>query len=115
MPDCSFVVTTFSRHSWPLQRIATRVMSIVTVLRLLGRRLLRTTRRVLGYGMAVEGVGILVPRVTQLIAIRTPRLGGREAAVRESHSLRHSGRSWRLTYVLSARRVAESGVANGCN
>jgi hypothetical protein len=29
MPDCSLVVTTFSRHSWPLQRIATRVTSIV--------------------------------------------------------------------------------------
>src|SRR6266851_4977366 len=30
MPDCSLVVTTFSKHSWPLQRIATRVTSIVT-------------------------------------------------------------------------------------
>jgi hypothetical protein len=30
MPDCSLVVTTFSRHSWLLQRIATRVTSIVT-------------------------------------------------------------------------------------
>ena|SRR5258708_37502862 len=30
MPDCSLVVTTFSRHSWPLQRTATRVTSMVT-------------------------------------------------------------------------------------
>src|SRR5258705_11538403 len=30
MPDCSLVVTTFSRHSWLLQRIATRVTSMVT-------------------------------------------------------------------------------------
>jgi hypothetical protein len=28
MPDCSLVVTTFSIHSWPLQRTATRVTSI---------------------------------------------------------------------------------------
>jgi hypothetical protein len=31
MPDCSLVVTTFSRHSWLLQRIATRVTSMVTL------------------------------------------------------------------------------------
>src|ERR1700678_2941 len=30
MPDCSLVVTTFSRHSGPLQRTATRVTSMVT-------------------------------------------------------------------------------------
>src|SRR6266702_4078813 len=30
MPDCSLLVTTFSRHSWLLQRIATRVISILT-------------------------------------------------------------------------------------
>src|SRR3954470_23340165 len=30
IPDCSLVVTTFSRHSWLLQRIATRVTSMVT-------------------------------------------------------------------------------------
>src|ERR1700687_544621 len=30
MPDCSLVVTIFSRHSWPLQRIATRVISTAT-------------------------------------------------------------------------------------
>src|SRR6202158_949739 len=30
MPDCSLVERIFSRHSWPLQRIATRVISIVT-------------------------------------------------------------------------------------
>ena len=29
MPDCSLVVTIFSRHSWLLQRMATRVTSIV--------------------------------------------------------------------------------------
>jgi hypothetical protein len=28
--DCSLVVTTFSKQTWPLQRIATRVISIVT-------------------------------------------------------------------------------------
>ena len=30
IPDCSLVVTTFSKHSWPLQRIATRVTSMAT-------------------------------------------------------------------------------------
>src|SRR5712691_10713469 len=30
MPDCSLVVTIFSRQSWPLQRRATRVTSMVT-------------------------------------------------------------------------------------
>ena len=30
MPDCSLVVTTFSKQSWPLQRTATRVMSMVS-------------------------------------------------------------------------------------
>jgi hypothetical protein len=30
MLDCSLVVTTFSRHSWPLQRIATSVTSMMT-------------------------------------------------------------------------------------
>jgi hypothetical protein len=30
IPDCSLVVTTFSKHSGPLQRIATRVISTVT-------------------------------------------------------------------------------------
>ena len=38
IPDCSLVVTTFSRHSWLLQRIATRVTSMVT-------SMLRNTRR----------------------------------------------------------------------
>ena len=30
IPDISLLVTTFSRQSWPLQRIATRVTSMVT-------------------------------------------------------------------------------------
>src|SRR5580704_13878388 len=30
IPDCSLLVTTFSRHSWPLQRTATRVTSMVS-------------------------------------------------------------------------------------
>src|SRR5665213_2015203 len=30
IPDCSLLVTTFSRHSWPLQRTATRVTSMAT-------------------------------------------------------------------------------------
>src|ERR1700688_1037808 len=29
MPDCSLLVTTLSKHSWPLQRIATRVTSMM--------------------------------------------------------------------------------------
>ena len=78
-------------------------------------RLLRATGRKFGYGMAVEWIGILVLRVAQLIAIRTPPLGCPKAAVRESHSFRHSGRNWHLASVLNARRVPESGVANECN
>src|SRR5258708_227523 len=30
IPDCSLLVTTFSRQSWPLQRTATRVTSMMS-------------------------------------------------------------------------------------
>jgi hypothetical protein len=63
--------------------------------------------------MRVEWVGILVPWVTPLTAIRTPRFGCREVARRESHSFSRR-RCWQLTSVFSTR-VAKSSIAHRCN
>jgi hypothetical protein len=42
MPDCSLLVTTFSIQSWPLQRMATRVTSMVAFIAWKNTRLLST-------------------------------------------------------------------------
>jgi hypothetical protein len=63
----------------------------------------------------VEWVGIFVPWITQLAAIRTIRFGCREAAGRKSHLFGHSGRCWQLTSVYSTRGLAKTSIANRCN
>jgi hypothetical protein len=63
----------------------------------------------------VEWVGIFVPRITQLAAIRTIRFGCRETAGRKSHSFGHGGRCWQLTTVFSTRGLAKTSIAYRCN
>jgi hypothetical protein len=63
----------------------------------------------------VEWVGIFVPRITQLTAIRTIRFGCRETAGRKSHSFGHGGRCWQLTTVFSTRGLAKTSIAYRCN